>query len=135
MGTQTNARISTTLEKKKLIRRKAPDRSQRIRRTVQWLFVALNGWLGVQFYLWVRYFERGGEAIAQQRCCHVVEQGSEPFLFLFPCCFSHTVQPLGHAVPALCRVHVRLTDVLLRPCPSLHSLRRRLPFIVRLLHG
>lgn len=27
---------------------------------MQWLFVALNGWLGVQFFLWVRYFERGG---------------------------------------------------------------------------
>lgn len=60
MGTQINAQISTTPEKKKLIRRVAPDCSQRIRWTVQWLFVALNGWLGVQFYLWVRYFERGG---------------------------------------------------------------------------
>jgi polyferredoxin len=27
---------------------------------VQWSFVALNGWLGMQFFLWVRYFERGG---------------------------------------------------------------------------
>jgi hypothetical protein len=45
------------------------------------------------------------EAIAQQRGVDVVEQGSEPFLFPFPCCFSHTVQPLGHAVPALRREH------------------------------
>src|ERR1700751_204743 len=45
------------------------------------------------------------EAIAQQRGVNVVEQGSEPFLFLFPCCFSHTVQSLGHAVPALCWEH------------------------------
>jgi polyferredoxin len=30
---------------------------------VQWLFVALNGWLGIQFLLWVRYFERGGEGL------------------------------------------------------------------------
>jgi hypothetical protein len=45
------------------------------------------------------------EAIAQHRGVNVVEQGSEAFLFLFPCCFSHTVQSLGYAVPALCREH------------------------------
>jgi hypothetical protein len=39
------------------------------------------------------------KAIAQQRCCHVVEQGSEPFLLSFPCCFSHTVQPLDMRFP------------------------------------
>ncbi len=50
-------------EKRMLIRRSTPDRSQRIRHIVQWLFVALNVWLGVQFYLWVRYFERGGASI------------------------------------------------------------------------
>jgi len=33
----------------------------------------------------------------------MVEQGSEPFLLPFLCCFSHTVQSLGHALPALCR--------------------------------
>jgi polyferredoxin len=43
-----------------LVRRRSPDRSQRVRHTVQWLFVALNAWIGVQFYLWVRYYERGG---------------------------------------------------------------------------
>src|SRR5450631_4304162 len=64
----------------------------------------------------------------------MVEQSGEPFLLPFPCCLSHTVQPLGHALPALCRVHVRLDDVLLRLCPSLPSLRRRLPFLVRLVH-
>lgn len=47
-------------EKKKLVRLTRPDRSQRIRHTVQGLFVLLNAWLGIQFYLWVRYFERGG---------------------------------------------------------------------------
>lgn len=46
--------------KSKLICRAAPDRSQRIRRIVQWTFVALNGWIAVQFFLWVRWFERGG---------------------------------------------------------------------------
>ena len=42
---------------------------------------------------------------------------------------------LGHAVPALCRAHVRLHDVLLSLRPSLPSLRGRLPFVVRLVHG
>ena len=48
------------------------------------------------------------------------------------CCWPHTVQSLGHAFPALCRMHVGWNDVLLSPCPSLPSLRRRLlPFVVR----
>jgi hypothetical protein len=64
------------------------------------------------------------EAVAQQRDVDVVEQGSEPFLLPFPCCFTHTVQPLGHAVPALNREHAWLTDVLLHQCPSLPNLRR-----------
>jgi polyferredoxin len=63
MGTQTAEEVSLHGEKNTLIRRSKPDRSQRIRQIVQWSFVALNGWLGVQFYLWVRYFERGGESL------------------------------------------------------------------------
>jgi polyferredoxin len=63
MGTQEAAGISLHGEKKTLIRRSKPDRSQRVRHVVQWLFVALNGWLGVQFLLWVRYFERGGKGL------------------------------------------------------------------------
>jgi polyferredoxin len=47
-------------EKKKLIRRFYKDRSQSVRHVIQGAFVLLNAWLGVQFYLWVRYFERGG---------------------------------------------------------------------------
>ena len=47
--------------KKKLVRRSAPDQSQRLRHIVQWAFVALNVWIAGQFFLWVRYFERGGE--------------------------------------------------------------------------
>jgi polyferredoxin len=46
--------------KKVLVRRNRPDRSQQVRRVVQLLFVALNAWVGVQFYLWVRFYERGG---------------------------------------------------------------------------
>jgi polyferredoxin len=55
--------VYTYDRKKALIRRTKLDRSQRIRHTVQALFVVLNSWLGVQFYLWVRYFERGGNAL------------------------------------------------------------------------
>ncbi len=50
-------------EKKMLIRRSTPDRSQRIRHIVQWFFVALNVGIGVQFYLWVCYFEHGGKSL------------------------------------------------------------------------
>lgn len=53
--------------RRKLIRRAAPDGSQRMRHWVQWLFVALNVWIGAQFYLWVRYFERGGHGIFVSR--------------------------------------------------------------------
>jgi polyferredoxin len=55
--------VRSRVEKKKLIRRAAPDRSQRIRHIVQALFVVLNGLLGAQFYLWVRYFEHGGHGL------------------------------------------------------------------------
>src|SRR5271156_1228776 len=64
----------------------------------------------------------------------MVEQRGEPFLLSFLCYLPHTVQPLEHAFPALCRVHVRLNDVLLRLCPSLPNLRRRSPLFVRLAH-
>ncbi len=49
--------------KKSLIRRLAPDRSQRIRHLAQIVFVALNGWLGLQFYVWVRYYEHGSQGL------------------------------------------------------------------------
>ncbi len=62
MATQAGS-IAPQKEKKNLIRRSDWDRSQRIRFFVQWLFVVLNAWLGAQFYLWVRYFERGGASL------------------------------------------------------------------------
>src|SRR5712664_2480202 len=64
----------------------------------------------------------------------MVEQSSEPFLLSFLCYLPHTVQSLGHALPTLCRVHVRLNDVLLCLCPSLPNLRGGLPSLVRLVH-
>jgi polyferredoxin len=62
-GAQAVERYPYNREKNVLIRRSTPDRSQRIRRIVQLLFVALNGLLGVQFLLWVRYFESGGNSM------------------------------------------------------------------------
>ena len=53
--------------KKKLVRRSSSDGSQRIRRIVQWLFVALNSWLGIQFLLWVRFRESGGTGLSVPR--------------------------------------------------------------------
>lgn len=47
-------------KRKKLGARRPPDHSQRIRRAVQLLFLALNVWIGVEFYLFVRYYESGG---------------------------------------------------------------------------
>jgi polyferredoxin len=45
--------------KKKLIRRLAPDHSQKVRRTVQIAFIFLNVIIGIQFYQFVRFYETG----------------------------------------------------------------------------
>jgi polyferredoxin len=67
MATQPAAIETRPTEKKKFIRRFAPDHSQRIRFIVQISFVVLNAFLGIQFYLWVRYFERGGAGLQVPR--------------------------------------------------------------------
>jgi polyferredoxin len=46
--------------RKKLVRRATPDRSQALRRAFQLAFFALNVWIGVEFYLFVRYYESAG---------------------------------------------------------------------------
>ncbi len=74
------------------------------------------------------------KAFPQQIDRQMVEQGGELHLLTFPCCFPHTRQPLGHALPALCRVRVRLTSVLLDQRPSLLTLRRRFSVFVRMIH-
>lgn len=63
MATQTVGKVVSPVPKKKLVRRVLKDRSQQIRHAAQWAFVVLNGWLGVQFYLWVRYFEHSGHGL------------------------------------------------------------------------
>jgi polyferredoxin len=49
--------------RKKLEKRAAPDRSQRLRRPFQLAFLALNVWIGTQFYLFVRYYETAGKSV------------------------------------------------------------------------
>ncbi len=53
--------------KKKLIRRLAVDRTQLFRRGYQFAFLALNLWLGAEFYFWVRQFETGVMSEGLQR--------------------------------------------------------------------
>ena len=53
--------------KKKLVRRTDRDISQQLRLGVQVAFLALNVWIGVQFYFWVRHFESGGATAAVSR--------------------------------------------------------------------
>ena len=49
------------------VKRALPDRSQRLRRSVQLAFLLLNLWIGAQFYLFVRYFESGGQSMHVSR--------------------------------------------------------------------
>ena len=49
--------------RKKLVRRAGTDRSQTLRRAVQLAFFALNAWIGIEFYLFVRYYETGGRSL------------------------------------------------------------------------
>jgi polyferredoxin len=63
MATQLAERHIAPAAKRMLVRRLLQDRSQRIRHLIQIAFVGLNLWLGIQFYLWVRYFELGGHGL------------------------------------------------------------------------
>jgi polyferredoxin len=53
--------------RKKLRRRAAPDRSQRLRHLFQLAFLVLNVWIGAQFYLFVRYYETAGKSVFAPR--------------------------------------------------------------------
>lgn len=53
--------------KKKLLRRPEKDSSQQLRLAFQLAFVALNAWIGAQFFLWVRHFETFGATRAVSR--------------------------------------------------------------------
>jgi polyferredoxin len=53
--------------RKKLSARSRPDRSLFLRRVFQVAFLALNVWIAVDFWLWVRYWETGGRSIYATR--------------------------------------------------------------------
>ncbi len=56
-----------SVPRKKLLRRHDRDHSQWLRRAFQLAFFLLNVLIGVQFYLWVRWAESGGHALAVAR--------------------------------------------------------------------
>ena len=43
--------------------KRPPQRIAAVRRSVQVAFLLLNLWIGAQFYLWVRFFETGGQSL------------------------------------------------------------------------
>ncbi len=49
--------------RKKLQKRAGPDRSQALRHGIQLGFLALNVWIAVEFYLFVRFYETGGHSV------------------------------------------------------------------------
>ncbi len=67
---QTNAESAECVparQKKALVRRAQPDRSQQVRRAVQFAFLLLNAVIGIQFVLWVRSFENPGSSFLVSR--------------------------------------------------------------------
>lgn len=54
------SRSAAARARKPFVRRTDRDDSQRIRRIVQLAFLALNVWIGVEFYAWVRFVETAG---------------------------------------------------------------------------
>lgn len=53
--------------RKKFVRRMDRDYSQQLRLGFQLTFLALNGWIGLQFYHWVRWAESAGSARLVER--------------------------------------------------------------------
>jgi len=53
--------------KKKAWVRRRPDSTAWVRRAVQLGFFALNIWIGIEFYLFVRYYETGGAGVWVER--------------------------------------------------------------------
>ena len=56
-----------TSQRKKLEKRALQDRSQTLRRSYQLAFLPLNLWIGIQFYIFVRYYETGGRSLRVDR--------------------------------------------------------------------
>lgn len=64
---RAEAGSSSKPARKKLVRRVDREYSQSLRLGVQLFLVALNVWIGVQFYLWVRWAESGGRTLEVSR--------------------------------------------------------------------
>ncbi|MHB1021273.1 MAG: 4Fe-4S binding protein [Acidobacteriaceae bacterium] len=54
-------------QRKPFVRRHSQDHSQRLRHAAQAIFVLLNLWIGIQSYLWTRYYETGGRTMYVNR--------------------------------------------------------------------
>src|SRR5690349_13028339 len=52
--------VPAASRRKKILQRAGCDSSQRLRRAFQLAFLALNVWIGVEFYRFVRFYETGG---------------------------------------------------------------------------
>ena len=52
---------------KKLWKRAPKEHSQSLRHAMQMAFLALNVWIGIQFYLFVRHYESGGRSLLVAR--------------------------------------------------------------------
>jgi polyferredoxin len=61
------ARPRVTVHTKKAFTRRRGDVSQQVRFTAQLGFAAITLWVGVQFVMWVRYFESGGTTLRVER--------------------------------------------------------------------
>jgi polyferredoxin len=67
VSTQPTPGACSPKARKRLVRRAGPDGSQRLRHSFQFLFFALNVWIGVEFYLFVRFYETGGQTVWSPR--------------------------------------------------------------------
>src|SRR5207253_574683 len=56
-----------TVRTRKPFSRRRGDVSQQVRFGVQLLFAAITLWVGIQFVMWVRYFETGGTTLQVER--------------------------------------------------------------------
>jgi polyferredoxin len=62
-STPSAPRVEYDSRTKKAFVRRQPDDGQLLRSTFQIGFALLNIWIGVRFYMWVRYYETGGQTL------------------------------------------------------------------------
>ena len=61
------ASVAPNAPLKKPVKRAPPDRSQILRHVFQFGFLALNIWIGIEFYRFVRFYETGGQSAFSAR--------------------------------------------------------------------